>query len=124
MNKKKFEINNTAEAQGVDRATRIRELNDTLRCTGRGGMVLMTNGIASFGRDAVDAIFEAVADFNHFNADNDPCGEHDCGILKAAGQRVLFKIDYYDRTRTQHSPDPSNPKVTVRVMTVMLASEY
>ena len=37
---------------------------------------------------------------------------------------VLFKIDYYDRDLVYHSPDPSDPAVTQRIMAVMLASEY
>jgi hypothetical protein len=37
---------------------------------------------------------------------------------------IFFKIDYYDRTLTAHSPDPADPAVTRRVITVMLASEY
>ena len=40
------------------------------------------------------------------------------------GQRIIWKIDYYDRSRTYHSPEAADPKVTVRVMTVMLAAEY
>jgi hypothetical protein len=40
------------------------------------------------------------------------------------GQRVIFKIDYYDRQRQAHSPDAANPAVTCRVLTIMLADEY
>jgi hypothetical protein len=40
------------------------------------------------------------------------------------GNRIFFKIDYYDETLTVHSPDPSDPKVTKRVITIMQAEEY
>ena len=35
-----------------------------------------------------------------------------------------FKIDYFDRTMTVHSPNPADPTVTERVITIMLAAEY
>ena len=44
--------------------------------------------------------------------------------MKVKGHRIIWKIDYYDRSRTYLSTDPSDPKLTVRVMTVMLAEEY
>ena len=84
----------------------------------------MTNGIAALGLAKVDQILAAIAVFDDFKEDNDPWGEHDCSIMMIAGVKVVWKIDYYDRTRTYHSPDPSDPKVTVRVLTVMRADEY
>jgi hypothetical protein len=87
-------------------------------------MIHMTNGLAALGLAKVNAIFTAIAAFSDFTTDNDPWGEHDCATLTVDGRRIIWKIDYYDRTRTYHSPDPGDPKVTVRVMTVMLAEEY
>jgi hypothetical protein len=108
----------------ADRQARIRGLNDALRTQGRGGIIHMTNGIAALGLAKVNAIFKAIAAFDTFNADNDPHGEHDCAVMEVEGERLIWKIDYYDRSRTYHSPDPADPKVTIRVMTVMLSEEY
>ena len=111
-------------AGSVDRIDRIRDLNAHLRKTGRGGVYLITSGLAALGVDAVEKVLRAVAAYDAFNLDNDPTGEHDCAVLNVEDHTILWKIDYYDRTRTYHSPDAANPKLTVRVLTVMLASEY
>ena len=111
------------EARTPARIARIRELNDHLRTTKRGGIVLITDGLAAIGSEA-GAILDAVAAFQDFNPDNDPWGEHDCASLEVNGHWVIWKIDYYDRSRRIHSPDAADPKVTIRVLTVMLASEY
>ena len=46
------------------------------------------------------------------------------GAVEAAGERVFFKIDYFDRTLAMASPNPADLSVTSRVLTVMLACEY
>ena len=105
---------------------RIRELNDTLRKTldldlGR---VLITSGVSELGREKQHQILEAVQNFSSFDSDNDPHGEHDFGSFELAGQKLFWKIDYYDRKAEFGSPDPADPAVTTRVLTIMLAAEY
>jgi hypothetical protein len=103
---------------------RIRALNDQLRRSGRGGRVMITSGIEALGATSVARIMAAVAAFDAFTGDNDPYAEHDCAILTVDGVRVLFKLDYFDSNLAYHSPDPTDPKVTERVLTIMLAEEY
>jgi hypothetical protein len=62
--------------------------------------------------------------FDDFCHANDPHEEHDFGSFEAEGRTIFFKIDYYDKGMTCHSPDPSDPSVTERVITIMLADEY
>jgi hypothetical protein len=68
--------------------------------------------------------FAAIAAFNSFTADNDPYREHDFGAIEISGTKLFFKIDAYDRDLQYGSPDPADPELTVRVLTVMLAEEY
>jgi len=102
----------------------IRELNDELRQYLSGGTALITPGIAALGPEAVERIVKAVATFDDFCHANDPHEEHDFGAFEVEGEQLFFKIDYYDQDLKCHSPDPSDPKVTRRVITLMLASEY
>jgi hypothetical protein len=110
--------------EAEERVARIRALNDRLRTTGRGGMTVITNGVAALGLERVREVFDAVASFTDFSSDNDPWGEHDCTVLTVGTTSVIWKIDNYDRTRRYRSPDPADPKVTVRVLTIMTADEY
>jgi hypothetical protein len=43
---------------------------------------------------------------------------------EADGHMIMFKIDYYDQSLSMHSPNPADPSVTQRVITIMLAEDY
>ena len=103
---------------------RIRTLNDDLRHHLTGGVAMITPGIAALGQEAVERIVKTIAVYDNFCHANDPYEEHDFGSFEAEGEKIFFKIDYFDRTVTYHSPDPSDPSVTERVITIMLADEY
>ena len=102
----------------------IRALNDGLRRNLPYGHAVLTTGIAALGPEAVARIVKTITVYDDFCHTNDPYDEHDFGAFEVDGQTVFFKIDYYDKNLTYHSPDPADPSVTERVITVMLAEEY
>ncbi|HEY1863001.1 MAG TPA: DUF3768 domain-containing protein [Roseiarcus sp.] len=103
---------------------RIRALNDDFRRSFVGGVVVVTVGFESLPADSRHSILDSVRAFESFDEDNDPHGEHDLGIIDGGNIRCLWKIDYYDRDMEMMSPDPADPSVTTRVLTMMLAEEY
>ena len=102
----------------------IARLNDLLRKTMLGGKWLLTSGVNALPEDQVAEVIMAVRTFNNFNADNDPFGERDFGKIEIGGYKFYWKVDYYDKAMEFASNDPSDPAVTCRVITVMLADEY
>lgn len=84
----------------------------------------MTAGVAALPEADRAAILMAVRSFTAFDPDNDPHGEHDFGAVEVGDVRCFRKIDAYDRDLRFGSPDPADPAVTVRVLTIMLAEEY
>ena len=105
-------------------SAKIATLNDHARRTFTECRVMITNGIHQLDGPVISGILQAVQAFNQFTADNDPYGEHDFGCVKVAGHTVFWKWDYYDLDLQMHSPDPADPAVTARVLTIMLADEY
>jgi len=83
---------------------------------------MITAGVQAM--DHMDTVLRQVQQFDAFTPDNDPYNEHDFGSLRHAGQTVFWKFAYYDLDMTMHSLDPSDPTVTARVLTIMLADEY
>ena len=105
------------------KTARIAALNDELRQHLERGTAVITLGVAALGEETVAHIINTIEAYDDFCHANDPHEEHDFGAFDIEGQRVFFKIDYYDKALTMHSPDPSDPAVTQRVITIMLAAE-
>jgi Protein of unknown function (DUF3768) len=115
-----FTMTNTTESK----TDRIRELNDAFRRSFVGGAVMITQGVEAMPLDQRRSLLQKMRSFDAFSGDNDPHHEHDFGSVDEAGVRCFWKIDYYDRKTEFGSPDPADPAVTTRVLTIMLAEEY
>lgn len=119
-----YAVNKARITELEQRRTRIRKLNDDLRRTLRGGLMTVTCGIKELGPLALLSILTDIQGSENFSSDNDPHAEHDFGAVIFEGQQIFWKIDYYDKRLEYGSPDPADPSVTTRVITIMLASEY
>ena len=105
----------------------IAKLNDLCRTAmGVGGRLVQTAGISALPPQIQSAIREKVERFRDFTPDNDPHGEHDFGTFNVGGvrEKIFWKIDYYATDLVGGSRKPEDPRQTVRVLTIMLASEY
>lgn len=125
---------NMTTEQLADYRERVAVLNDQLRANldrPAPNIVVMTQGILAMVDD--DPLLAAarqmelmsvVASYANFSEDNNPHGERDFGPFDWRGTRCYWKIDYYDRQTDSGSPDPSDPGVTCRVLTILRADEY
>ena len=105
----------------------IAELNDNLRkhmwSPGHNKIVL-TRGVCSLPLMEQMLLLKKVRAFNDFNKANDVYKEHDFACIEHNGINYFFKIDYFDPSMEYASDDPSNPDITIRVLTIMRADEY
>lgn len=112
----------------TDKSEAIAKLNDEFRkaagTVSQIGHVFKTHGIASLPIGDQVRVLELVRTFNNFSEENDPYGEHDFGRIEYKGDKIFWKIDYYDQDGEQGSPDPSDPEQTTRALTVMFAYEW
>lgn len=102
----------------TETATQIAKLNDAFRRSGFG--VMVTPGVQVL--ENLHMLIDEIRRYSEFNEDNDPYGEHDFGTVHWYGEKVFWKIDYYDQD-LKYGCDPLEPDCR-RILTVMLASEY
>lgn len=108
----------------VRETARIRALNDGFRADLTEGLVVMTPHVQQLPEQVRHRLIAAIQRFSDFSPGNDPYEERDFGTVQLGTERYFWKIDYYDLDLRYASPDPGDPAVTIRVMTVMRADEY
>ena len=102
----------------TEQVTQIAELNDAFR---RGGFgVTITSGVKEL--EDLAGLLRVVRTFDTFTEDNDPHHEHDFGSVVWKGEKVFWKLDYYDGN-LEYGVHPLSRKCR-RILTVMLADEY
>jgi Protein of unknown function (DUF3768) len=103
---------------------KIARLNDRFRRTFLGGKIVISIGVHALPDTVKAAALVSVATYTGFTEENDPHGEHDFGRFRLYGEDFCWKVDYFDAEFKHASEDPSDPKKTGRVLTVMLCREY
>lgn len=123
-----------SQTEGPDIAA-IASQNDAFRklaCFGetpsqpiRGRMHLTSSLAMAEDGLALEAV-QAVGEFDVFEPESDPDGCHDFGAVDIRGQKVFWKIDLYeaDSDFRYGAEAPDNPATTVRVLTIMMASDW
>ena len=102
----------------------IRNLNDRFRQSFMGGKIMRSATVADLPAALQTRVLMAVQQFVDFDEGNDPHGEHDFVSVDVDGEKYFGKIDYYAPDMESGSEDPADPKQTVRVLTIMHASDY
>ena len=123
-----------SQTEGPDIAA-IAAQNDAFRklaCLGETpsqpiqGRMHLTSSLAMTEDGLVLEAVQAVGEFDVFEPENDPDGCHDFGAVDIRGQKVFWKIDLYeaDSDFRYGAEAPDNPATTVRVLTIMMASDW
>lgn len=102
---------------------RTRALNDRFRQSFWGGKVVLTDTVSFLPMNELENVVDMVRNYCLFDDDNDPHQERDFGSFDYGGTKYGFKIDCYDNTMQFHSPNPADPAVTQRVLTIFRMDE-
>ena len=116
--------------QTLTRTEKIARLNDRVRQgLDRTAKIVFSYALsakffAGNGALAILAQASIMKAIRHHLFEQDAHGERDFGQIEFRGERIWFKIDYYDYDLEYGSEDPSDASVTKRVMTIMLPEDY
>ena len=122
------------QTEGPD-ITAIAAQNDAFRklaCLGIApdqpiaGRMHVTRSLAEAEDGFMAEAVKATGEFDVLESENDPDGCHDFGAVDIRGQKVFWKIDLYeaDSDFCFGAETPDNPATTMRVLTIMMASDW
>ena len=114
----------------TDRPSRIAALNDLCR-QGRdpsARIVVTATCLAALTigdgfLDEIRAQAELLALLHNYVPRPEDGEERSRGVLSLRGRTVWFRIDYYDPALEWGSEDPTDPTITIRVLTLMLPED-
>ena len=114
----------------IARAEQIAKLNDRARSGfDPSARIMFTRGCldAFCSGDTPSGLVaqaQLIKTMRRHRFEEDPYGERDFGAFTFRGEKVFFKVDYYDLNLEYGSEDPADASITARVVTIMLAAEY
>lgn len=114
----------------IARAEQIAKLNDRARSGfDPSARIMFTRGCldAFCSGDTPSGLVaqaELIKTMRRHRFEEDTYGERDFGAFTFGGEKVFFKVDYYDLNLEYGSEDPADASITARVVTIMLAAEY
>jgi hypothetical protein len=114
----------------IARAEQIAKLNDRARSGfDPSARIMFTRGCldAFCSGDTPSGLVaqaELIKTMRRHRFEEDTYGERDFGAFTFRGEKVFFKVDYYDLNLEYGSEDPADASITARVVTIMLAAEY
>ena len=92
------------------------------------GFITMTQGVAAAPGEFWLKVLAKLASLRpkDFPAGDDPYRERDFAAFEVEGEKLYFKIDYFQRgsNHLAGAENPENAETTERVLTVMLREEY
>ena len=90
------------------------------------GRMHVTRSLMEAEDGFMDEAVKATGEFEVFESENDPDGCHDFGAVDIRGQKVFWKIDLYeaDSDFCYGAETPDNLATSMRVLTIMMASDW
>jgi Protein of unknown function (DUF3768) len=99
--------------------SKIIELNDRFRSTFKGGRVQMSRSVYELEPRLRGRALWVLSKYKKF----DPDSEHDWGTFIFGGYAFEWWIEYRSTAGLDQSPDPANPDMTFRVLTLEVVAD-
>lgn len=82
------------------------------------GKIVATAEVANGPAEFLEKCIKSVREFDEFTYHNDPLGHHDMGFFCVDDQQMCWRIDLFDTDFKGGSENPTDIKITRRVLTI------